>query len=71
MTEIIKCSCGTVFAACVDGYQDKDWREARQGYLEAGCKVEFVQRKEFELSSCDCPKSKEEVLAKNQLSLFE
>lgn len=71
LSEVIYCKCGKMFAACVDGYQDKEWIENRSQLLREGCRFEFVTheqvRKNF--SSCTCPVEVEPET--RQLSLFQ
>lgn len=74
-SEIIRCSCGTVFAACADGMQDEEWRDNRKEYLEAGCTSEIVAHEKFQtgevqLKGCDCPKTLKQVADRSQLQLF-
>jgi hypothetical protein len=66
--EIIKCSCGVIFAACVEGYQDKDWDKNKREYLNAGCTCFTSAPNSFTLGSCDCDKSKPKTTS-NQLQI--
>ena len=59
--EIIKCAHGVVFAACVEGYEDKTWDENKRKYLKAGCTMEIVKSDDFMFGVCDCNKAKPEV----------
>lgn len=70
--EVIKChTCGTIFAACCDGYQDDDWRKERKKYLDSGCTVTFENREDVQVSSCDHPKIiKRPATPPGQLTLF-
>jgi hypothetical protein len=55
--EIIRCKCGVVFAACVEGHQDKEWDKNKRQYLKAGCTREIVPFDSFRFGSCDCKKT--------------
>lgn len=69
--EIIKCRCGVVFAACVEGHQDKEWDDSKREYLAAGCTREIVPSNSFRLGSCDCEKTEQpQQGGLSQLSLF-
>lgn len=64
--EIIRCHCGCIFAACVDGFQDDAWNKQKSKYLSAGCTAETIRSNEVRLNSCDCSKEP----GRMQLSLF-
>ena len=70
MLEVIKCKCGKCFAACVDGYQDQEWKDEKKEYLRIGFSVDYIQRQDFIFEQCSCPKSEKEILEQNQLTLF-
>ena len=64
--EAIYCGkCGTLFAACVDGYQDNEWNSNKQDYLRRGDKVELIENNSVTLNSCKCRE------VKQTLNLFE
>lgn len=69
MIEVIKCSCGKVFAACVDGSQDDEWKENKKQYLKAKCTIEYKERQDFVFESCKCPKTIKDIQKQSQFSL--
>jgi len=66
LAEIIRCRCGCLFAACVDGLQDRKWNARKAKFLSSGCSVSLVEMKDVKLDSCDCEKMKSP-----QLKLFD
>lgn len=70
LIEEIKCKCGNVFAACVDGHQDNEWRKERREYVLGGCSVSFTDTP-TPLGHCDCPKTPKQIMERVQLELFK
>ena len=66
--EIIRCHCSSMFAACIDGEQDKDWEKSKRTYLAAGCTVEKIPAKDVAFKMCNCDKRTPKT---NQLNLFK
>lgn len=57
-TEIIKCRHGKIFAACVVGWEDDEWKANKKKYQANGCKAETIPSKGVKLESCDCDPNK-------------
>lgn len=57
MTQVIKCKCGAIRAACAepDCYTDKDWQRDVRAYVKKGYTVETVQSG-VQFSPCTCGK---------------
>lgn len=71
--EVIECGeCGAIFAACVDGHQDSEWRKELKNYVKRGDKSYFVGQKEFKFSphTCSLGKPTPQPKIENQLELF-
>lgn len=64
-SQVIKCFCGKVFAACVvpECYTDKDWLKNLKQYVKQGFEVDLAESKEIEWQTkenCTCNGVKKE-----------
>jgi hypothetical protein len=64
--QVIKCKCGSIFAACVEEecYIDKEWTRELRKYVLKGCTVDMIDKTSFEFQKCTCNKET------SQLELF-
>jgi hypothetical protein len=69
MLEVIKCKCEKIFAACVDGMQDREWNKNKAKYKKLGCSTYYVDNQDFKFESCECSTIKEEYFDPNQLKI--
>lgn len=56
-TQVIKCHCGEIFAACVEPYcyQEKEWIKEPSEYSKKGYKIE-MQSGGVKFGNCICEK---------------
>lgn len=72
MVQVIRCSCGVIFAGCVEPYcyKDTEWQRNMRRYVKQGCTVE-MQGNDVQLGQCTCKrKTKKTKGDPNQLTLF-
>lgn len=70
MVQIVKCKCGSIFAACVEPncYEDTDWTKNLSEYSKKGYVIEMVESNGFKFSNCSCETKMD--TPNTQLSLF-
>jgi hypothetical protein len=69
--EVVRCKCGKVFAACIDGLQDAEWDKDVRKYRSQGYTSEVVPRGSYIFEKCTCKDEKPEAdNDPNQLQLF-
>lgn len=68
MVQIVKCSHGKIFAACIapECYTDSNWLKELKKYIKGGCTVEMTESKDWRFEKCECDKRKK---SKEQLTL--
>ncbi len=68
--QVIKCKCGSIFAACLEPhcYTDSDWQRDLRKYVKQGNLVEILDCSSFNFEKCKCKEVKEEN--SSQASLF-
>ncbi len=68
--QVIKCKCGSTFAACVEPncYTDSDWKRDLSKYVKMGFTVEILDCGLFRFEKCKCKEIKASKDA--QLSFF-
>ena len=71
MIQVIKCKCGSIFAAAAEPncYSDAEWQREMRKYIKKGCTVEMTNNHEWKFEHCTCEKPSKKK-DKNQLSLF-
>lgn len=72
MIQVIKCKCGSIFAASKvpECYQDMEWLKKLREYSLRGCDVEVIDSgKGFQFEKCKCGMKEGDSLP-NQLNLF-
>jgi hypothetical protein len=72
MIQVIKCKCGSIFAASKvpECYQDKEWLKNLRKYSLDSCNVEIIENdKSIQFEKCECG-MKEKNSLPNQLNLF-
>lgn len=72
MIQIVKCKCGSVFAACNEPecYQDMDWLKNLRKYSLDGNTVELIDSDtRLQFRKCTCGMKEKDSLP-NQLNLF-
>ncbi len=62
MVQIIRCKCGSVFAACHEPecYTDDDWIADLKAYVLQGSTVGLVKGTDFKFENCICSKLEEQ-----------
>lgn len=70
--QVIKCKCGSIFAACYapECYEDSDWIKDLKKYVNAGFEVDLLTIGSFQLNKCLCGEVKTEPENKAQLNMF-
>lgn len=72
MSQIIKCPCGKIFAACAEPYcyTDAEWHRDVRAYVKKGCTVSMAEKGEVQkgFDKCTCPGMNPKL---KQPSLFE
>ena len=72
MIQVIKCKCGSIFAASKvpECYQDKEWLKNLRDYSLRGCDIEIIEGgKGLQFEKCKCGMKEKDSLP-NQLNLF-
>lgn len=64
-TQVIKCKCGNIFAACrvPECYTDQEWTRDLRDYVLDGCTVDVVDASSFNFDRCMCHKKEEITIA--------
>jgi len=55
-SQTIRCRCGKMFAACVNGHQDEDFILDVHNYISKyGCTSTLETSKNMSFDTCECP----------------
>jgi len=72
--QIVKCRCGSIFAACVEPhcYTEPDWQKDVRKYAKQGYRIEMKDCGEgIQFSKCKCYETQQTSIHKStQISIF-